>query len=220
MSCVLKSVALVHDIVQNELEDAKPEDKEKLVEVLKNIERNHQDLNSYENNLYDNKNTLEIVSRMLADVDLHYVKASKTIVESKTAQYVRVKIPIAEPDHIVQEVTIEGQELTKEEAKENPIAAVAQDLKVATAQWVPTENSMVAMCHTLSEKLSTISAVYRQDSQEARSNLLTLSKNIQNDSKLILFEAQKIADACKDKVLKNQVIQAMESIPVENCWGG
>jgi hypothetical protein len=204
MSCVLKSVALVHDIVQNELEDAKPEDKEKLVEVLKNIERNHQDLNSYENNLYDNKNTLEIVSRMLADVDLHYVKASKTIVESKTAQYVRVKIPIAEPDHIVQEVTIEGQEfevvegpapqpLTKEEAKENPIAAVAQDLKVATAQWVPTENSMVAMCHTLSEKLSTISAVYRQDSQEARSNLLTLSKNIQNDSKLILFEAQKIA---------------------------
>lgn len=101
--------------------------------------------------------------------------------------------------------------LPAEEAKQNPIKAAAQDLKVAASKW--SANPMVLMSSTLAEKMSQISVLYRENTPQAKKLMIQLSKEIQDDCKFLVAEGMRVADACKDKVLKLQVMQALESIP-------
>ena len=73
---------------------------------------------------------------------------------------------------------------------------------------------MVDMANALSSKMSQISILYKQNTPQAKKQLIQLAKEIADDVKLVLAEAKKIADACQDKVLQKQVILAMESIPM------
>jgi vinculin len=72
---------------------------------------------------------------------------------------------------------------------------------------------MIAISSTLAEKMALISVLIRENSSETKKKLLQLCSEIQEDSKFIAGEAKKIADACKDKSLKLQVLQSLESIP-------
>jgi hypothetical protein len=102
------------------------------------------------------------------------------------------------------------QPLPEEEAKENPIKAAAQELKVTVSQW--SSNPIIDIANAISQKMAQISVLYKENTPESRKQLIQLSKDIQQDVKMIATEAQRVVEACQDRVLKTQVLQGIEKM--------
>lgn len=107
---------------------------------------------------------------------------------------------------------IAPEPLPEDEAKINPIKAAAQDLKVVTSQYTKSDNVMVNTSSSLAEKLAELSSLYKQNTPHSKKNMINLAKEIHQEASTIFKEAKKIADACKDNVLKKNLMYAMDSI--------
>lgn len=100
--------------------------------------------------------------------------------------------------------------LPEEEAKVNPIKAAAQEIKVAAAQW--SSNPLTDVVKALSLKMEHISILYKENTPASRKNLIQTAKDIQEDVKLFTAEANRIADACSDKILTANVLKGVENM--------
>jgi len=115
--------------------------------------------------------------------------------------------PLADKDAIV-------QPLNKEDAKNNPIRAVACDLKMATSKWRYKDNPIIDIADIIAQKLDELS-YYNQvvrSNPSAKKMLIRTAQEMMNNCTKILNYAKEICETCTDKRLKLQLLNTVERI--------
>ena len=120
-------------------------------------------------------------------------------------------------------VTIKGEEIfladaavpepiDETEAFQNPIKAAARDLQIVSSQWSSEGNPVIDLSLSLARKMELLSQLYRENTLQARKQMIDVSKDIYKDCLKFAQEGHKIQTECTDQVLKSQLAAPLESI--------
>jgi vinculin len=108
------------------------------------------------------------------------------------------------------------QLLSVEEAKENPIKALAQELKVQVATWTTDGNPIVFHASEISRYMGILSlfSLNLRDSPtpEAKKGFINAAKDILLQTNAFAEPARKLAEKCSDKRLRKQLGLTLEKI--------
>ncbi|KAJ3285688.1 hypothetical protein HK104_009373 [Borealophlyctis nickersoniae] len=106
--------------------------------------------------------------------------------------------------------------LSEQEAKENPIKAAGQELKVEASNWTAEQNPVVAAATTISQQLLDLSTFHNQlknsPTPAAKKAFIAAAQAITQESTTIATSARILVDACTDRRLKAQLQTTLERI--------
>lgn len=108
------------------------------------------------------------------------------------------------------------QLLTAEEAAENPLLAVAQELLVETSSWSSEGNPIVAAAMGLSNQMEKLSKYHIElrfsSAAETKKGFINAAKDIVMHASNIDIPAKQLAEQCTDLRLKRQLLQSIDRI--------
>ncbi|KAL7753369.1 hypothetical protein RI367_001144 [Sorochytrium milnesiophthora] len=113
-------------------------------------------------------------------------------------------------------VLAEGEQptlLPAEEARENPLKAAAQELKVEVSRWAAEENPVVFAASTISQKLAELAEHYRQIRPDSKITIINATKEIVVLTKSLCDYAVDIANRCTDLSLRKNLLRSTERLP-------
>jgi hypothetical protein len=86
-------------------------------------------------------------------------------------------------------------------------------LKAESSKWSANENNIIKNTNSIAEKMTQLSKNYKEDRSSSMKRMIELGREINEDCKSLLIYIKSISDTCTDKVLKGQLLAAMNTIP-------
>ncbi|KAJ3088661.1 hypothetical protein HK102_008241 [Quaeritorhiza haematococci] len=125
--------------------------------------------------------------------------------------------PVVElPDDVVVVEEEAPKPLSAEEAKENPIKAAAQELKVEVSQWASSENPIVEAASLISKYLDALSrhhkALLTNPTPEAKRDFIRAAQDIMAQGLAIVEPVKKLAESCTDLRLRRQLLGTIDRV--------
>lgn len=106
--------------------------------------------------------------------------------------------------------------LTEEEAKEAPIKAAGQQLKVEAANWTAQDNKIISSANSISDDFLLLHEAYVALSSDGSSTnkkrFIEVAKQISVSSQSFVNSIKPLSEVCTDRRLKNQLEQATERL--------
>ena len=102
------------------------------------------------------------------------------------------------------------EELSPEEAQENPIRAAANALKITASKYSAYNNPMVEVSRLMARKMESVSSLYKTNTSQSKQDLMSNAKSLHSDVSHLVKNAHKMLERCSDKTLQNQIMQSIE----------